>query len=127
MSLTEKTTRRFLMSMFVCWLRNPDHVPSVYFFNLKARDSPPSVEAKTKARSVRVGMEILEKSDSGVMSREAYVSAMALSRRASSVGVIPPSIILKSPTRLIILDLKTSAGDSSSLGIGRSEEHTSEL
>src|SRR3989344_3592453 len=46
---------------------------------------------------------------------------MALSRIESSSGVSPPSIILKRPTRFIMFDLKTSAGDSSSLAGGRSK------
>jgi hypothetical protein len=40
---------------------------------------------------------------------------------ASSSGVSPPSIILKRPTRLMMLDLKTSSGFSSSLGVGKSK------
>ena len=46
---------------------------------------------------------------------------MALSRIESSSGVNPPSIRRNNPTRFIMFDLRTSAGDSSSRGKGKSK------
>ena len=54
------------------------------------------------------------------MSFAAYVSDNAWSIIASSSGVNPPSIILINPTKLIILERKTSSTLSSSLGSGKS-------
>jgi len=58
---------------------------------------------------------------SAVISLAAYVSVNALSTIESSSGVNPPNIILKRPTRLIILLLRISAGLSSGPGIGKSK------
>src|SRR3990167_9625473 len=120
MSRTENTMNFLLMSTLVGLLRKPDHVPRVYLLNFWTRDSAPFIPARTISKSERRGGSIEEKSESTVMSLSAYVSVMARSTIASSSGVSPPSMILKSPTRVIMFERKMSAGDSSSRGMGRS-------
>src|SRR3989344_4156430 len=73
------------------------------------------------ARSDRSGGVFPVKSESGTMSRDAYVSVIARSRSASSSGVRPPSMVRKNPIRLIIFERRIFAADSSSRGGGRSK------
>ena len=120
MSRIENTTNFLLISTFDGRLMNPAQVPFVYFVSLCTSDSPPSIPASTSSKSDIRGGSTAAKFDSGVMSLRAYVSVIARSTIASSSGVRPPSIIRKSPTRLIMFDRSTSALASSSRGVGRS-------
>ena len=120
MSRTEKTTSFLFISTFVGRFIKPDHVPFVYFESRLTSDSLPSMPESTSSKSDRSGGSIEAKLTSGVMSLSAYVSVRALSMMASSSGVRPPSMMRKSPTSVMMLLRSTSAGFSSSLGIGRS-------
>ena len=118
---TEKTLKRLVMSTFVGLLRNPDHVPRVYFSSRWMSDVVPSIPERTSSKSDRSGGSISAKLESGEMSFSAYVSAIARSTIPSSSGVRPPSIMRKRPTKKMMFDRKTSAGASSSRGVGRSK------
>ena len=120
MSRTEKTTNFLLMSTLVGLFIKPDQVPLVYLERRMIRDSPPSMPASTSSKSDISGGSMAVKSESAVMSLRAYVSVMALSTMESSSGVRPPNIMRKSPTKLTMFERKTSAGDSSSRAIGKS-------
>src|SRR3989338_4496291 len=99
---------------------NPAHVPRVYFERRCTSESAPSMPASTSSKSERSGGVTFEKSDSGMMSLSAYVSVMARSIIPSSSGVSTPRRILKSPTRLTMLERNTSSADSSSRGAASS-------
>src|SRR3989344_7418203 len=120
MSRREKTINFLFISTFDGLLMKFDQVPFVYFEILWASDSPPSIPPSTSSKSERSGGSTDLKSESGVISFSAYVSVMALSIKASSSAVRPPSMILKRPTRFMMFDRSTEALDSSSAGIGNS-------
>ena len=120
MSRTENTTSFLFMSTLVGRFINPAHVPLVYFESRATSDSEPSIPERTSSKSERSGGSISAKLASAVMSLSAYVSVMALSTTASSSGVRPPSMMRKSPTKVMMLLRSTSEGFSSSRGIGRS-------
>ncbi len=54
-SRSENTTNFWLMSTFVAWFMNPDHVPEVYFWSRAINDSLPSMPARTISKSERSG------------------------------------------------------------------------
>ena len=121
MSRSEKTMNFLLMSIFVGLLIKPAHVPVVYFVSFCASDSPPSRPDRTISKSDSSGGSIFLKSESAVISLSAYVSVIALSIIASSSGVSPPIMSLKSPTRFMMFERSTLALDSPSLGSGISK------
>ncbi len=120
MSRNENTTNFWLISTFVAWFMNPDHVPLVYFCSREMSDELPSIPASTISKSERSGGSRLLKSVFPAISFNAYVSMMAWSMMVSSSADNPPSMSLKSPMSSITCERSTSSGFSSSCGAGRS-------
>ena len=102
-------------STFVCWLKSPAKLPSVYFLRIFAISSPPSVVISTSTRSCRVGGSISPGfSVSIVIPLSAYVSRIALSRTASLSEPTSPIISLNKPCRLITALRRSCPGFASS-------------